>query len=218
MAARWPGWAVAWDRDGYEAQLDAAGGVLSFPDRPADALLADLVGMLVREPGRSPADTVLWFAEREREAGKSVELNPLALRDDRVELPRERKAEILAQVAERLGLRLPADDPVRAALEVLGVELPTPGKWMSAAYLAGAVTDLRLTGRPIPKDDRESPSSRQQALSKVLDVYAEETFVAETRDGAVRLRLDRRRTVGEDGRMVTWYRFSVLGPVTGGAG
>ncbi|MDB5309576.1 MAG: hypothetical protein JWO38_3778 [Gemmataceae bacterium] len=78
-------------------------------DRPSDALLADLAGMLLYEIGRSPADTVPWLAEREREAGKSVEVNPLALRDDRVELPRERKTEILARTVVRLGLRLPAE-------------------------------------------------------------------------------------------------------------
>jgi hypothetical protein len=105
VAARWPGWAVVWDRDGYEAQLDAAGGVLSFSGRTADALLAELTGVLLVEPGRSPAETVLWFAEHERAAGKSVEVNPLALRYDRVELSRDEKAHVLARAVARLGLR-----------------------------------------------------------------------------------------------------------------
>lgn len=101
---------MAWDRDGYEAQLDAADGRLSFPDRPADALLAELTRMLLYDPSGSPADTVLWFAEQERAAGKTVEVNPFALRDDRVELPRVEKADILSRALGRLGLRLPASD------------------------------------------------------------------------------------------------------------
>jgi hypothetical protein len=111
--------------------------------------------------------------------------------------------------------RLTADDPVRAALAVLGTELPAPGAWMSAAYLAGAVSELGLTGRLIPKDDRESPASRQRALAKVLDAHAEETFVAGTGDGTVRLRLERRKTPDGGGRVVTVYRFAELGTVTG---
>jgi hypothetical protein len=110
VAARWPGWQVAWDRDRYEAQLDAAGGVLSFPGRTADALLAELTGLLLIEPGRSPAETVLWFAEHERAAGKAVEVNPLALRDDRVELSRDEKAGVLARAVGRLGLRAVGGD------------------------------------------------------------------------------------------------------------
>jgi hypothetical protein len=105
VRSKWPGWAVTWDRDGYEAQLSAVSGVLSFPDRTVDTLLAELTGMLLRQPSQSPAESVLWFAEHERAAGKSVEVNPLALRDDRVELSQQEKGDILARAVASLGLR-----------------------------------------------------------------------------------------------------------------
>jgi hypothetical protein len=107
VSARWPNWSVIWDRDRYEAQLDAAGGLLSFPERPAETLLNELVAILLYEPGKSPAETVLWLVEEERQAGKSVEVNPFALRDDRLDLSRETRAEILTRAVARLGLRLP---------------------------------------------------------------------------------------------------------------
>jgi hypothetical protein len=104
IAARWPGWSVTWLRDRYELQLAAAGGSLSFPDRTTDALFVELRAMLLRPPGRSPAETVLWLADHEREAGKTVEVNPNALRDDRVEYPVDQRVRILDRVAGRLGL------------------------------------------------------------------------------------------------------------------
>ena len=104
VAARWPGWTVTWDRDRYETQLEATAGLLSFPERTDEALLAELTGILLVEVGRSPAETVLWFAEHERESGKSVEVNPLALRDDRLELSPDEKAAVLKRAVRRLGL------------------------------------------------------------------------------------------------------------------
>jgi hypothetical protein len=111
IAARWPGWSVTWLRDRYEFQLDAGGGTLTFPVRTPEDMLHELRTMLLREPGRSPAETVLWFAEHEREAGKTVEVNPNALRDDRVEYPLDWRALILDRAASRIGLHpAPATD------------------------------------------------------------------------------------------------------------
>lgn len=109
VAARWPGWSTTWLRDRYEDQLATCGGHLSFPDRTPDALFADLRSMLLRQPGGSPADTVLWFAERERANGKVVEVNTNALRDDRVEVPINARTEILHRAAVQLGLSQPRD-------------------------------------------------------------------------------------------------------------
>jgi hypothetical protein len=103
VAAQWFGWSVTWLRDRYEDQLAACGGLLSFPDRTADALFAELRSMLVREPGGSPTETVAWLAERERAAGKAVEVNVNALRDDRVEIPIITRAEILHRATSQLG-------------------------------------------------------------------------------------------------------------------
>jgi hypothetical protein len=76
---------------------------------------------------------------------------------------------------------------------------------MTPVYLLGAVTEFGLTGRLIPKDDRESPASRQRALVKRLNAHADETFEVEDEPG--RFRLERRRTEEDDGRSVNVYRF-----------
>jgi hypothetical protein len=104
-----------------------------------------------------------------------------------------------------LATRRTADDPVRSALALLASKLPAADQWMTPAYLLGAVTEFGLTNRLIPKDDRESPASRQRALVKRLNAHADETFEAEDEEG--RFRLERRRTEGDDGRSANVYRF-----------
>lgn len=104
VAARWPGWSVSWVRDRFEDQLSACGGSLSFPERSPGALFEELRSMLLHQPSGSPVETILWLTEQDRAAGKVVEINPNALRDDRVELAAEAKSEILRRAAAQLGL------------------------------------------------------------------------------------------------------------------
>ena len=56
--------------------------------------LAQLKTMLLSEPA-SPAETLVRFAEKEEAAGKRVEINPDALQDQRYELPKQLKEELL---------------------------------------------------------------------------------------------------------------------------
>lgn len=104
-----------------------------------------------------------------------------------------------------LATRRTTDDPVRSALALLATELPAAEQWMTPVYLLGAVTEFGLTGRLIPKDDRESPASRQRALVKRLNAHADETLEVEDESG--RFRLERKRTEGDDGRQLNVYRF-----------
>lgn len=104
VAIRWPGWAVSWLHDRYEDQLAACGGALSFPARTPGTLFDELRSMLLYQPKGSPAETTRWLAEHERAAGKVVEINPHALRDDRVELATVTRSEILQRAAIQLGL------------------------------------------------------------------------------------------------------------------
>jgi hypothetical protein len=104
-----------------------------------------------------------------------------------------------------LATRRTTDDPVRSALALLATELPAAEQWMTPGYLSGAVTEFGLTGRLIPKDDRESPASRQRALVKRLNAHADETLEVEDESG--RFRLERKRTEGDDGRPLNVYRF-----------
>ncbi|WP_337174586.1 hypothetical protein [Paludisphaera sp.] len=103
LAARWPGWSVTWLRDRYEDQLAACGGALSFPVRTPSALFDELRSMLLHQRKVSPVETMLRLTERERAAGKTVEINSSALRDERVELAAETRAEILRRAAIELG-------------------------------------------------------------------------------------------------------------------
>jgi hypothetical protein len=104
-----------------------------------------------------------------------------------------------------LATRRTTDDPVRSALALLATGLPAAEQWMTPVYLLGAVTEFGLTGRLIPKDDRESPASRQRALVKRLNAHADETLEVEDEEG--RFRLERKRTEGDDGRPLNVYRF-----------
>jgi hypothetical protein len=98
----WAGWQVCWHCDRYEAQLERTAGVLRFPLPERQALLERCRQMLLREPTTSPAHTVKEMAERERAEGKDVQVNPWALRDDRLELPMERRIAILTNACARL--------------------------------------------------------------------------------------------------------------------
>ncbi len=106
-----------------------------------------------------------------------------------------------------LSTRRTADDPVRSALALLAAKLPKAEQWMAPTYLLGAVVELGLVGRLIPKDDRETSASRERALAKRLNVHAGETFEVEVEDEPVRFRLERGRIEGDDGRLVSGYRF-----------
>ncbi len=104
VAARWPGWTTTWLHDRYEDQLAACAGRLSFPVRTPEALFAELRQILLQESPTSMTETILELAERQRAAGIPVEINPNALRDDRLDLPIAARAEILRRAAAELGL------------------------------------------------------------------------------------------------------------------
>jgi hypothetical protein len=95
LARTWPGWETHWHADHYEMQLDRAEGVLRFPVPDRQALLERCRESLLREPTTSPVDTVRMLTQRDREKGKEVQVNPWALRDDRLELSRAERTTIL---------------------------------------------------------------------------------------------------------------------------
>lgn len=74
------GWTFHWHRDRYEAQLEATAGALALPTVDDAALVEACRRSLLGD--RKPVD-VAAIASRLRGEGKSVEVNPLALRDDR---------------------------------------------------------------------------------------------------------------------------------------
>lgn len=70
-------------------------GLLRFPFPDRQTLLDSWRKTLLREAGTSPVATVQMLAEHDREQGKDVQVNPWALRDDRLQLSKEERTAIL---------------------------------------------------------------------------------------------------------------------------
>lgn len=97
----WSGWEVVNQCSSYASQLKCTHGLLQFQDINQRQLLEHLIAMLLRESS-NPVDAVASFLEKAEAAGKKVEVNPFALRNDRYELPRHVKEEILNEAIGKL--------------------------------------------------------------------------------------------------------------------
>lgn len=102
VARAWPGWETQWHRDRYEKQLERVEQLVRFPLPDRQALLDRCRDSLLWEPTTSPVDAVRMLAERDREHGKDVRVNPWALRDDRLELSKAERIAILDKAVSRL--------------------------------------------------------------------------------------------------------------------
>jgi hypothetical protein len=91
----WSGWVVCWHRDVYEAQLERTEGLLCFPIPDREELLERCRQILLLDRPASPVDIVKRLIEQGRAEGRDVHVNPWALRDDRLELSREKRIAIL---------------------------------------------------------------------------------------------------------------------------
>jgi hypothetical protein len=96
LAERWPGWSLHWHRDSYEFQVERANGLLRFPPRSPESLKKKLSEILLHDVAASGPETLLQMAEHDRAQGKTVEINPWALRDDRLEIPGDVRRKIVA--------------------------------------------------------------------------------------------------------------------------
>ena len=87
---------MTWHRDHYESQLDATAGKLLFPTRSTELLQRQVVEMLLQEYGRSPAESILEITQKNQRKWTNVNINPLALSDERVELDAAERRRIVA--------------------------------------------------------------------------------------------------------------------------
>ncbi|RRJ64407.1 hypothetical protein EHV15_16875 [Paenibacillus oralis] len=101
LKAKWSGWEVVHHYGDYESHLKSTAGQLQFQNIDQHQLLADLKSQLLWESS-NPVDTITYFAKKEAEAGRNVEINPHALRYDTYELSREIKEEILRRAIDNL--------------------------------------------------------------------------------------------------------------------
>lgn len=105
LQAAWPGWEIINQRSSYESQAACTYGRLQFQELNQPELLAQLKTMLLSEPA-SPVETLVRFAEKEEAAGKRVEINPDALQDQRYELPKQLKEELLIKAIMNMNKNL----------------------------------------------------------------------------------------------------------------
>jgi hypothetical protein len=101
-----------------------------------------------------------------------------------------------------------ADDPVRAAIGLLGVSMNN-GQWYKPDDLTRETVRLGLVKQLIPKGDQESFESRKRGLGVVLSRHENEKFHVETDTEIVELRLERGRKRFDGENPHVRYRFVV---------
>jgi hypothetical protein len=84
--ARWPEWTVTFWGDGYELQLAAAGHAVTVPACDERSALDRLANSLLSRRRTNPLVSFTEFVERERVAGKQIEVNPAAWQHTDTEL------------------------------------------------------------------------------------------------------------------------------------
>ena len=94
-AVAWDGWNVVWQRDQYETQIQFAQSALVMNPRPRAELIETVVAMLNQDS--KPVDVMDLVKRLAEHDGAKVEINPFALRDDRVGVTPERRRELLAK-------------------------------------------------------------------------------------------------------------------------
>jgi hypothetical protein len=105
--------------------------------------------------------------------------------------------------------RKTADDPVRRALGQMGARWPD--EWLRVDEWARTVVTLGLAKAVVPPADQENDVSRARGIGVVLSAHIEETFVVETDDGNLTLKLEKARRRFQPGQDPTVrYRFRVM--------
>jgi hypothetical protein len=99
-------------------------------------------------------------------------------------------------------------EPTRKALGLLGAFMPE--QWLTASQWVPLVAHLGLIAAVISKADRESTESRARGLGIVLTAHQNESFLADTENEILTLRLEKARRRFESSKPETRYRFVVL--------
>lgn len=102
IQSEWPSWEVIDHCGDYESQVRGTGGALKLQVADEHHLLDQLRNLLLKDFASNPVDTLTYFAQREAEAGKTVEINPYALKYDTYRLPGARKVELWDSAVSKL--------------------------------------------------------------------------------------------------------------------
>ena len=106
------------------------------------------------------------------------------------------------------GKRKTTDDPLRHGLGLIGAE--KPNEWLRPDEWARCVVDLGFVKAVIPEADRENDKSRARGIGVVMTAHVNETFLVETDDSKLTLRLEKRRSRSDGGDPKVQYRFAVV--------
>ncbi|MGL5074989.1 MAG: hypothetical protein ACRDBG_04020, partial [Waterburya sp.] len=98
----WSGWNIIFYLDHFEFQEEKTQGKLRFSQPDYQIFKKSLEDILLREENKSPVDGLLEISEQDRQAGKKIEINSWALRDDNLELNIDRRKEILDKAFNQL--------------------------------------------------------------------------------------------------------------------
>jgi len=104
-------------------------------------------------------------------------------------------------------LRRTADDPLRKALGLLAAY--KPDQWLRPAEWAHHAHNLSVDTILIDPNDRRSDQGRERGIGVVLSAHEGETFVVETEDAVLTLRLEKGRPRNRD-EPRRHYRFTLL--------
>jgi hypothetical protein len=102
-------------------------------------------------------------------------------------------------------VRRTADDPVRRALGLLGAA--RPGEWLRADAWARLAVKVGVARAVIPEHELGTDQGRERGIGVVLSAHRGETFLVETEDEKLSLRLERARRRFEGGEPKTRYCF-----------
>ncbi|EGO62340.1 hypothetical protein [Acetonema longum] len=80
--------------DQFERHTEKTDGRIIFQDTPTKKLLDQLKAMLLQEPG-GPVDALLGFTNTMLKEERDVKINSFALRNDRLEIARDLRIEII---------------------------------------------------------------------------------------------------------------------------
>ncbi|APZ90545.1 hypothetical protein [Fuerstiella marisgermanici] len=107
------------------------------------------------------------------------------------------------------GKRRVADDPVRAAIGLIGTSIHGE-EWYKPEVWAREVARLGLVKQVIPIGDQESFESRKRGLGVVLSAHRNEAFHVETESERLTLRLEKSRKRHDGEPPHVRYRFVVV--------
>lgn len=99
VTQRWLGWNVQWRRDHYEFHLNVTQGRLRFPIPSRRRLESQIKEMLLHETSGSSVDLIARAIGTEAGDVEKVQINPWALRDDRLEIPVDDRRRILSSIS-----------------------------------------------------------------------------------------------------------------------